>query len=42
MGQKITIKKKKYWRKKSSKAMPMQPESEKKSLWDIIKGIFVK
>jgi hypothetical protein len=24
MGQKITIKKKKYWRKKSSKAMPEQ------------------
>lgn len=34
MGQKITIKKKKYWRKAGTKALP---EAEKKSLWQRIK-----
>lgn len=41
MGQKITIKKKKYWRKKT-KSMPLQAINEKKTFWQKIKDFFTK
>lgn len=41
MGQKITITKKRYWRKKT-KSMPLQSIDEKKTFWQKIKDFFVK
>lgn len=38
MGQKITIKKKKYWRKSKSKNLQKKGET----LWQKIKNFFVK
>lgn len=41
MGQKITVKKKKYWRKKT-KSMPLQTINEDKTFWQKIKDFFIR